>query len=460
VALCIGGLADEPARRIQPLSFLAYAAASSCRALAAMAEVDPRRIGIVGHSFGGKWAMFASCLHDGFACAVWIDPGIVWNEKDPNANYWEKWYLGYQFDRPPDQQRKEGVPQEGNPRTGAYQKLLAEGHDMHELHALMAPRPFLVSGGAQDRPEHWMALNHAIAVNEFLGRTGRVAMTMRDGHTPTVESNAQVHAFLEHFLKDRAPAPGEGPSPRQKPTRSFRPPRAENFREPERRYIDRQAKGRTFHLERELVERRPEVAREAADRLGAKIEEALALFPDHTRERLGKLSFFVLLGPEAPGGGRDNGLEYFRGTDPDFHRNLDPRWRSAVVVYCAENYLLQDEHWAILALVHEFAHAWQLENWPEKQPEILAAWSAARADGRYRGVKDVNGKALDAAYALHNQLEYFAELSCAYFWRGEYEPFDRQALRAYDPAGFAMIETMWGVHAPPPAPSDRAGKNE
>ena len=74
-------------------------------------------------------------------------------------------------------------------------------HDLHELHALMAPRPFLVSGGAQDRPEHWTALNHAIVLNEFLGQAGRVAMTMRDGHTPTPASNGQVWAFFEHFLK-------------------------------------------------------------------------------------------------------------------------------------------------------------------------------------------------------------------------------------------------------------------
>lgn len=201
VTFCIGALADDPARRIQPLSFLAYAAANCCRALGAMPEVDSRRIGIVGHSFGGKWAMLASCLHEGFACAVWVDPGIVWNEKDANANYWEKWYLGHDFDRPASEQRPEGIPREGNPRTGAYKKLVAEGHDLHELHALMAPRPFLVSGGAQDRPEHWTALNHSIAVNELLGRTGRVAMTMRDGHTPTAESNVQVYAFLEHFLK-------------------------------------------------------------------------------------------------------------------------------------------------------------------------------------------------------------------------------------------------------------------
>jgi dienelactone hydrolase len=198
VALCVGGFGNE--KGVQPLSSLAYSAANCANALANLPEVDPARIGVVGHSFGGKWAMFASCLVDRFACAVWIDPGIVWKEKDANANYWEKWYLGYQFDQPADGQRKEGTVRDNRPRTGAYRTLVDEGRDLHELHALMAPRPFLVSGGAQDRPDHWAALNHTIRLNEFLGHPNRVAMTMRNGHTPTPESNAQVVAFLSHFL--------------------------------------------------------------------------------------------------------------------------------------------------------------------------------------------------------------------------------------------------------------------
>ncbi len=206
VALCIGevGPVRSPtveAGGTQPLSYLAYAAANGCNALANLPQVDEQRVGIIGHSFGGKWAMFASCLHQRFACAVWVDPGIVWNEKDANANYWEKWYLGYDLSQPADKQRAPGIPDRARPRTGAYKRLVAEGHDLHELHALMAPRPFLVSGGAQDRPSHWVALNHAIEVNKRLGHTERVAMTMRDGHSPTAESNAQAFAFLEHFLK-------------------------------------------------------------------------------------------------------------------------------------------------------------------------------------------------------------------------------------------------------------------
>ena len=181
---------------LQPLSALAYVAANCHTALASFPQVDPNRIGIIGHSYGGKWAMFASCLYDKFACTVWSDPGIVFDENRANVNYWEPWYLGYD----PNQQRQRGIPSATNPRTGAYRKMFLDGHDLHELHALMAPRPFLVSGGSEDRPERWKALNHTIAVNRLLGYANRVAMTNRQGHSPTPESNEQIYIFLEHFL--------------------------------------------------------------------------------------------------------------------------------------------------------------------------------------------------------------------------------------------------------------------
>jgi hypothetical protein len=78
--------------------------------------------------------------------------------------------------------------------------MVETGRDLHELHALIAPRPFLVSGGSEDPPARWLALNHVLAVNQLLGRTNRVVFTSRAAHTPTVESNEQIYAFFEHFL--------------------------------------------------------------------------------------------------------------------------------------------------------------------------------------------------------------------------------------------------------------------
>jgi len=183
--------------RCQPLSFLAYVAANCCNALASLREVDAQRIGIVGHSYGSKWAMFGSCFYEKFACAVWCDGGIVFDESRPNVNYWEPWYLGLDAER----KRTPGVPTKENPRTGAYEQLIDSGHDLHELHALMAPRPFLVSGGSEDPPARWQALNHAVAVNQLLGYTNRVGMTNRKDHTPTPESNELLYLFFEYFLK-------------------------------------------------------------------------------------------------------------------------------------------------------------------------------------------------------------------------------------------------------------------
>ena len=65
---------------LQPLSALAYAAANAWEVLAKVQDVDSTRIGITGHSYGGKWAMFASCLYEKFGCAAWGDPGIVFDE--------------------------------------------------------------------------------------------------------------------------------------------------------------------------------------------------------------------------------------------------------------------------------------------------------------------------------------------------------------------------------------------
>lgn len=185
--------------RRQPLTLLAYVAANCHTALAQMPMVDAQRIGIIGLSYGGKWTMFASCLYDKFACAVWSDPGIVFNEKNANVNYWEPWYLGYD----PNTQRKPGVPSSDNPRTGLYKELVDAGDDLVDLHALMAPRPVLVSGGTEDPPRNWVALNHLLAVNKLLGYEHRVAMTARPTHVPTPEALAIELAFLENWLKPR-----------------------------------------------------------------------------------------------------------------------------------------------------------------------------------------------------------------------------------------------------------------
>lgn len=106
--------------QVEPLSMLAYAAANAWYALSKVPEVDSSRIGIMGHSYGGKWAMFASCLFQKFTCAVWSDPGIVFDEsKGSFINYWEPWYLGYYPPPWSDAWRKKGMIPDAKGQVGS-----------------------------------------------------------------------------------------------------------------------------------------------------------------------------------------------------------------------------------------------------------------------------------------------------------------------------------------------------
>ncbi len=201
---------DRAGITAQPLSYYAYVAANAWTALAVLPEVDAARIGVVGHSYGGKWSMFAGALWDRFAAVATSDPGIVFDETRSNVNYWEPWYLGFD---PQAQRPTRGLPSPDNPRTGPYKRMIEGGRDLHELHALIAPRPFFVSGGSEDPPERWIALNHAVAVNRLLGFSNRVGMSNRATHDPTPESNAQLVAFFTHFLKPPA-VPAQAPARR------------------------------------------------------------------------------------------------------------------------------------------------------------------------------------------------------------------------------------------------------
>ncbi|MCD2423220.1 S9 family peptidase [Niabella pedocola] len=186
---------------VAPLSMLAYTAANAWYLLAGFSYVDSKRIGIMGHSFGGKWAMFASCLFDKFACAVWSDPGVVFDDTKGSAvNYWEPWYLGYYPPPWKDTWRKNGSTADAR---GLYPKLIKEGYDLHEIMALMAPRPFLVSGGSSDPVGRWTALNQVVQVNRLLGYTNRVAMTNRPMHDPNDASNEAAYRFFDYFLKNK-----------------------------------------------------------------------------------------------------------------------------------------------------------------------------------------------------------------------------------------------------------------
>jgi hypothetical protein len=218
-----------------------------------------------------------------------------------------------------------------------------------------------------------------------------------------------------------------------------------NYRVPRREYVVVTVDSRQFRVEKSLQTDDEVTARKAMKRLVKNIDKALKSFRKPAADGLRKMRFFLMQGPKAHGGGRNNGLEYIQSDAPPHHAELDSRWADSMIVYCARNYLDISDLWAIKAVVHDFGHAYQLRNWPEKQPEIVRAYENAMEKGLYQKVKDVDGKFLEKCYATTNQLEYFAELTAMYFAGCNYHPLDRAELKEYDPVGYAMIEQFWRV---------------
>ena len=116
-------------------------------------------------------------------------------------------------------------------------------------------------------------------------------------------------------------------------------------------------------------------------------------------------------------------------------------WAESVQIGNAANYL----SWTAVQpamVLHELAHAWHHQFLGYAHPGILEAYAAAMADGRYSDVAYAGGGTAEA-YATTNEMEYFAELTEAWFWENDFYPFIRADVLAFDPLGASVIEAAW-----------------
>jgi formylglycine-generating enzyme required for sulfatase activity/pimeloyl-ACP methyl ester carboxylesterase len=137
--------------------------------------IDMTRVGMIGHSLGGKMTLYAAAMDPRIAAAVSSEPGIGLHF----SNYEDYWYLSEQAIETP-----------------------SEPFDQHELLGLIAPRPFLLIGGdSADTDKSWYYINAAKAVYQIGGKPEQIGYyNHRQGHSPTPEAFELSLEWLEHFL--------------------------------------------------------------------------------------------------------------------------------------------------------------------------------------------------------------------------------------------------------------------
>ena len=144
--------------------------------MATRPEFDMTRVGMIGHSLGGKMTLYATAMDNRIRAAVSSEPGIGLSF----SNYEDFWYLGEETRR------------------------LPKGTDHHELLALIAPRPFLLIGGdSADNDKSWYYINSARAVYSLFGVPKNIGyLNHRSGHSPTPESIHLAMEWLRRFLRE------------------------------------------------------------------------------------------------------------------------------------------------------------------------------------------------------------------------------------------------------------------
>jgi dienelactone hydrolase len=143
--------------------------------LASRPDVDPKRLGAIGHSLGAKETLYLAAFDPRIRAAVASEGGVGLSY----SNWDAPWYLGPAVRRP-------GFPL-----------------DHGQIVALAAPRALLIVGGdSADGDASWPYVEAALPVWALNGAPEAVGLfNHRRGHAFPPEAQERAYAWLEWFLR-------------------------------------------------------------------------------------------------------------------------------------------------------------------------------------------------------------------------------------------------------------------
>ena len=141
-------------------------------AVAADRRIDEKRIGIMGHSLGGKMTFYTGCLDDRVKVMVASDFGIGWDQ----TNWQDLWYWGDKLGQ-----------------------IKSSGVDHSSLLGLFAPKPMMLIAGEYDDDTSFELMKRAPG---YTGNEDKLRIINHaTGHRPPMDVLEQGYGFIDEFLK-------------------------------------------------------------------------------------------------------------------------------------------------------------------------------------------------------------------------------------------------------------------
>jgi hypothetical protein len=203
-------------------------------------------------------------------------------------------------------------------------------------------------------------------------------------------------------------------------------------------YIEQDIDGFKVIVNENFFDSNNQLAQAVLGMLKEKFRDAIEVAPSKHHHFLSTVNFWVEEhDPEF------RGMTYHPGIDWLLQHGRHPEKVESVEIYNATDFLQweEDQPWFVL---HELAHAFHHQIHTFEHPTVIDAYNNALNQGLYASVRHADGR-IGRAYALTNRMEYFAELTEAYFGRNDAYPFVRSELKEYDILGYQAVETLWGV---------------
>lgn len=134
-------------------------------------RVDSTRLGIAGHSLGGKMAFYNGCLDERIRVILASDFGIGWEQ----SNWADSWYWGTKLEQ-----------------------LKKAGFEHASLLGCSGAKPFCLLAGKYDDDHSWEIMKSAPGYVD----DGRLKIVNHaTGHRPTWEALCEGYDFLDTWLK-------------------------------------------------------------------------------------------------------------------------------------------------------------------------------------------------------------------------------------------------------------------